>query len=125
MYYWVCQKCDLKVWGAENCWCGINREQNSALAEKRYNEKKGTQKMDKHYVVIMEWSHSGNEEGTDIISVTHNKSTAVEIIKSCANYERKCAIERGWHIITDIPGQFYAVSGGYNENFTRLYIVEK
>ena len=125
MYYWVCQKCDLKVWGAENCWCGINREQNSALAEKRYNEKKGIQKMDKHYVVIMEWAHGVDEEGADVLAVTHTKDEAVEIIKSCANYERKCANERGWYIITDTPGQFYAVSGGYNENFTRLYIVEK
>lgn len=40
MYYWICQKCDLKVWGAENCWCGITREQNSALAEKLYKERK-------------------------------------------------------------------------------------
>jgi hypothetical protein len=32
MYYWVCQRCDLKVWGAENCWCGLNREQNEELA---------------------------------------------------------------------------------------------
>lgn len=46
MYYWVCQRCDLKVWGAENCWCGINREQNSALAEQKTKAKKGTNNME-------------------------------------------------------------------------------
>lgn len=45
MYYWICQKCDLKVWGAENCWCGITREQNSALAEQK-TKKKGNNKME-------------------------------------------------------------------------------
>lgn len=46
MYYWICQKCDLKVWGAENCWCGNNREQNSALAEQKTKAKKGTNNME-------------------------------------------------------------------------------
>lgn len=82
--------------------------------------------MDKHYIVIMEWSHGeGSDEGVNILAVKHTLDEAVQALKSCVPFERKYAAERGWHIITDFEGQFYAVSGGYNENFTRLYIVEK
>ena len=62
MYYWICQKCDLKVWGAENCWCGINREQNFALAEQKTKDKKGNNKME-HLEIIKEIlsKYSGRE----------------------------------------------------------------
>lgn len=125
MYYWVCQKCDLKVWGAENCWCGINREQNSALAEKRYNEKKGTQKMDKHYAIVMEWSScDGRDEGNQVLAVSHTMRGAKQIFKTAASDCRRHAIERNWDIVADNTTEFFARSNGYAVDYTCLSIKE-
>ena len=125
MYYWVCQKCDLKVWGAENCWCGINREQNSALAEQK-NKRKGNKNMDKHYVIIIEWANEyGCEHGITTVAVTHTLEEAKEIFAKQVIEEVEYAEEQEWEIYEHTDETFDAGEPGYySQNHTYMYIKE-
>ena len=126
MYYWVCQKCDLKVWGAENCWCGINREQNERLAEVQAKNRKGIKTMGKHYVVVDEWAFDyGCEKGIDIIAVAHTLKEAKEIFAQQVIEDKKFAMENSFEVYIDTDVEFDAgESGYYTLNHTNLYIQE-
>ena len=49
MYYWICQKCGLKVWNCETCWCGLTRTENAKLVEQKHKEKEIERKKKKIY----------------------------------------------------------------------------
>ena len=76
----------------------------------------------KHYVVVLDWA-SNDDEGVNILGVTHTLEEAKEIFAKQLVEEKELADEWGWEIETDTDTEFEAYESGYYAiTHSKLYI---